>query len=104
MLAAEIIESIFLLQSISISAENHTCRIRRNRSRPCPSIRLPEAPGPLPFTRFPSEAIMNGEFSDKAHKRLKGGILPMARMFRVLGFTAFLIAMMALAGNLIEMA
>lgn len=28
----------------------------------------------------------------------------MARMFRVLGFTAFLIAMMALAGNLIEMA
>lgn len=28
----------------------------------------------------------------------------MARMFRVLGFTAFLIALMALAGNLIEMA
>lgn len=28
----------------------------------------------------------------------------MARMFRVLGFTALLIALMALAGNLIEMA
>lgn len=34
----------------------------------------------------------------------KGEFSEMARMFRVLGFTALLIALMALAGNLIEMA